>query len=331
MTSVAEPLDLEDPAEPTTAVEVPFWHKYNAHFEFPSSVVLSVLAFVTLFAVIIGVLLLALAGSPDKTPVPIRMVQGSDAEGEGSAGSGGQENVLAKADALAQPAESLTLPNATDLPKVKNGDAVPKVDNPTETGPLSESSSTPYGKLLDILRNGAAGARQGAGGQPGTGSTAQPGSGVGGSGEDNSHKRSLRWSLRFRASGAEYLAQLAAMNAVIVIPQPPEERDAFVYRDLRNPKNGVRLAESEWTQLAGQIQFVDTKADSVRGLAEALGVNFAPRRFLAFFPRELEDDLARKEKGYRNRQAEDIEETVFRVTVRGGQYDIVVEEQKTKK
>lgn len=330
MASIAEPLDREDTAEPTTAVEVPFWDKYNAHFEFPSSVVLSVLAFVTLFAVIIGVLLLALAGAPDRAPVPIRMVQGPDSDGEGRAGSGGQVEPLFKADTTQQAADSPALPNRTDLPDLQSPMPTAPAD-PTKPGQLAESSSNPFGKLIDALRNGAAGARQGSGPGAGSGNDPSAGDGPGGVGNDNTHKRSLRWSLRFTARGAEYLSQLATMSAVIVIPQPPEERDAFVYRDLRNPTHGVRLAESEWTKLAGQIQFVDTKPDSVRGLAEAIGVGFTPRRFLAFFPETLEQELARKETSYRGRRAEDIEETVFRVTVRGGQYEIVVEEQKSKR
>lgn len=48
------------------------------------------------------------------------------------------------------------------------------------------------------------------------------------------------------------------------------------------------------------------------------------RSFWAFFPRELEDELARKEQHYRNRRPEDVEETVFRVVVRGGACEVVV-------
>lgn len=333
MSAVSQPTDLEaeDGAEPATALEVPFWEKYNAHYEFPSSVVLSVLAFVTFFAVVIGVLLVALAGGPDRTPVPIRMVDGTDDTGDGSMGSGGTDQPIALGNRQPEAATTEQLPNRQDLPEVKK-DNPTRVEDPTAPGQLDDSSKSALQKLEEALKNGAVGGRRGNAGGEGSGTSGQPGAGVGGDGTDNTRKRSLRWSLRFTsASGRDYVDQLAAMKAVLVIPQPPDEKDALVYRDLAGARQGVRLGEAEWTQLAGQIQFMDTKADSVRGLAEALGIGFVPRRFFAFFPSDLEKDLARMELAYRNRRAEDIEETVFRVTVRGGQYDIVVEEQRPKR
>ena len=44
-----------------------------------------------------------------------------------------------------------------------------------------------------------------------------------------------------------------------------------------------------------------------------------------------EDELARKETAYRNRRSDDIEETVFQVTVRGGGYDLLVYDQTPKR
>ena len=329
MPAVAELPDLDE-AEPTTAVEVPFWQKYNAHFEFPSSVVLSVLAFVTLFAVIIGVLLLALAGAPDRKPVPIQRIVGNDDTGDGSAGSGGEQTPIALGNSQPTPAPVLDQPTRPDLPDVKNPMPSPTLVDPTAPGQVTERSNSSWEQLERAIREGNAGGRQGSGQGKGSGSDPTPGAGPGGDGVDNTRKRSLRWSLRFVAAGREYLEQLAAMKAVIVVPLPPDEKDAMVFRDLRNPK-GSRMADDEWTKLAGQIQFLDTEPKSVRGVADALGMTQAPRRFYAFFPRELEEDLARKETGYRNRKAEDIAETVFRVTVRGGQYDIAVAEQTPKR
>ena len=322
---------VAEPSEPGTVLEVPFWQKYNAHFEFPSSVVLSVLTFVTAFAVIIGVLLLALAGGADRKPVPVRMVQGSDESGEGRMGSGGLDNPLAVGDQLPKPTDAkVDLPNPA-LPSVQEQPNAPKLPDLTKPGALPNANATPFEQLVDQLRSGAAGAKRGNGPGAGSGTTGQPGDGPGGFGNDDTHKRSLRWSLRFKVdSGRDYVAQLAAMGAAIVLPQPPDEKDAFVFRDLKNPK-GERLAEADWHKLAGQIQFIDTKADAVRGVADELRAGFQPRRFLAFFPRSLEDELARLEVGYRNRRAEDIEETVFRVSVRGGQYQLVVDSQTPKR
>ncbi len=69
----------------------------------------------------------------------------------------------------------------------------------------------------------------------------------------------------------------------------------------------------------------------VKSVARVLGLDFAPTSFWAFFPKKIEDELAKKETGYRNRPSEDIEETIFRVGLRDGVYEFVVDEQKVKK
>ena len=56
-----------------------------------------------------------------------------------------------------------------------------------------------------------------------------------------------------------------------------------------------------------------------------------PKAFWAFFPKEVEEKLAHLEKGYRNRRPEDIEETVFKVTIRGGNFEMVVDDQIMKR
>jgi hypothetical protein len=66
-------------------------------------------------------------------------------------------------------------------------------------------------------------------------------------------------------------------------------------------------------------------------VANTLDLDFQPTTFWAFFPKELEEELARLERNYRNRRSEDIEETIFRVTVRGGRPEVVVAEQRLKR
>jgi len=83
--------------------------------------------------------------------------------------------------------------------------------------------------------------------------------------------------------------------------------------------------------LAGKIRFSDARHNAVQGVAGAVGLDFTPRTFWAFFPKELEDKLARLETGYRNKRSDDIEETIFRVTMRGGSYDVIVDEQRMKR
>jgi hypothetical protein len=89
--------------------------------------------------------------------------------------------------------------------------------------------------------------------------------------------------------------------------------------------------DDDMKRLADQIKFSDTRPASVAGVCSALGVREPARSFWAFFPRTLEDELSRKETNYRNRRAEDIEETIFRVVIRGGSYEVVVYDQTAKR
>ena len=61
------------------------------------------------------------------------------------------------------------------------------------------------------------------------------------------------------------------------------------------------------------------------------GVLLAENRADVFLTYCTNAELSRKEQNYRNRRAEDIEETVFRVVVRGGNYEIVVDDQTAKR
>ena len=73
------------------------------------------------------------------------------------------------------------------------------------------------------------------------------------------------------------------------------------------------------------------KKGSVTEVSSALNLNFTPASFWAFFPKDLEGELSRLEVAYGNKQPEQIEETVFEVTVRAGTSQVVVASQKLKK
>jgi hypothetical protein len=122
------------------------------------------------------------------------------------------------------------------------------------------------------------------------------------------------------------------MGAELLIPVPPDDKKYILIADLSNPTQKV-ATEADMRRLAGKIQFADSRRDQVKDVAAALNIpgNPPPKVFWAFFPKSLEEELARKETGYRNRRAEDIEETIFRVTVRGGVFELIVDDQKVKK
>jgi hypothetical protein len=316
-----------DPSEHT------FWQRYNPHLEFPTSWLIAVFA-LSLIAFVLVILIPNLVSHTDKKSVPIRLVDGGfDEAGDGSAGSGGVENPLAVGDTTPtmQDQKALTLPK--ELPEIK--DEIRKdyqFDDPTANMPLPDEKAAAYGSLDKTLRDKLLGSKRGNNGGPGSGDTGQNGSRVGGTGADSTRARSLRWILRFRtASGRDYLDQLRALGAVVIVPLPPDNKQAYIFRDLANPKPGTPVSEPEWKQLAQQIQFCDYKRSSVVAVGEALGLNFTPTQFWAFFPKALEAKLDRLERGFRNRDPKDIEETIFQVVVRNGQYEMQVVDQKMKR
>ncbi len=145
--------------------------------------------------------------------------------------------------------------------------------------------------------------------------------------------RSLRWVMKFNVgSGKEYVAQLAVLKAVILVPVPPANKEMMLFDNLNDPKPGKIAADKDIDQLSKLIRFSDTSKEAVKEIAAALGVTAnKPQAFYAFFPKEIEDELAKKEHDYKGLKSEDIKETTFRVTIREKSYEIQVIDQKTKK
>jgi hypothetical protein len=137
--------------------------------------------------------------------------------------------------------------------------------------------------------------------------------------------------LRFRvSSGRDYLDQLRAMQAKLLVPIPNSDKALF-FPDLNDLSRHRIATDDDLRQLANQIKFCDTRRDAVWQVAGTLQLDFKPATFWAFFPKSLEEELARLERNYRNRRPEDIEETIFRVTFRGGKPEVVVEDQTLKR
>lgn len=318
-----------DPSEYT------FWQRYNPHLEFPTSWLIAVFA-LSLIAFVLVVLIPNLVSHADKKSVPIRLVDGGfDETGDGSAGSGGVENPLAVGDTKPTTQDQEQLIPPRDIPEVKEEiQKAIQIDDPSADISLPDEKVPAYKSLDKKIRDKllGIGQKRGANGGPGSGDTGQNGSGVGGTGADSTRARSLRWILRFRtASGRDYLDQLRALGAVVIVPLPPDNKQAYIFRNLANPKPGTPVSEPEWKQLAQQIQFCDYKRSSVVAVGEALGLNFTPTQFWAFFPKALEAKLDRLERGFRNHDPKDIEETIFQVVVRNGQYEMQVVDQKMKR
>lgn len=312
-----------------------FWSRYNRRFEFPISAAAAVLLHSGVAALLLIVLVQLMGSSPSRGAVPIELVPelGLDDDGSGRPGGGGFPDPLVEKDASPWTASLALLPDPAKLPDVTQ--SIRKlIDDEAGAIPISPANAPQYQELDEVLRKKLLqnpGAKKGAGTEPGRGDTGEKGSGPGGDKNDDSRARSLRWVLRFSTeSGRDYVDQLAALKAQILIPIPPENKETLIVPDLKERKKHRPGTDADLKQLAGKVKFSDARKDSVESVCAELGIEVKPRTFWAFFPKEVEDELLKKEKAYRNRLPENIEETVFRVRWKDGKIDLIVEDQRVK-
>ena len=334
MSTPANPSPKAAPAPPDER----FWQKWSPHHEFP----LSTLASIAIHIVVIGLFLIYIAKlmkfGDDKSAVPIRVMSVlSDSDGTlGGPGSGGGD-----------PKETVeTRPDPTDpkpfIPDTRLAAVQPVLaswapelaQNPDEVRTVANLPNLDkLGKINDELRKQLAkGVTGGAGKGPesGKGDLNQKGKADGGPGDANSTaRRTLRWTIQFSTTGGrDYLDQLQALKATLLIPQPPNFNKANIIRDLSKANRGEPIDDVSTIKM---MFFVDDRRDSVMDVADALELGFRPPHFIAFFPKDIEEELAKKERTFHNRNANEIISTTFRVLVRDGKYTITVTDQAVKR
>lgn len=310
-----------------------FWERYNRRLEFPLSTVTAVLLHVAIGAFFVFLFVRVLGNDGDKSGVPVKLIEvgGMDDSGDGSAGSGGDLDPLQTGENQFKAVQD-KLPTPQTLAEAQAAIRKMILDDPNGQLPVSAANAAGFTSIDKELAKKIMGSRRGDGPGEGTGADGSKGKGPGGTGADSTRARSLRWVLRFQtADGEDYVKQLAAMGATILVPLPPENRECLYFPNLNNRGEKRMASEDDMKGLANQIKFSDTRPASVGGVCAALGVREPVRSFWAFFPPSLEGELSRKETNYRNRRAEDIEETIFRVIVRGGSYEVVVVDQTAKR
>jgi hypothetical protein len=330
-TELATPAALSEPDEKT------FWSTYSPRFEMPISYTGSALIIASFVGLLAVILYLSTYFGKESPGAVMSMVDGGDdAFGAGKAGDGGVENPITIGQNTPTPediANILPTPDLT-LPEVtENLRKDLKLDDLNAQIPIASENAAALAALDKQLRDKLLGIGQqkGSGGRNVKGDGGD-GPGDGGTGADSTRARSLRWIMRFKTTnGRDYLNQLSALGAEVLVPLATDPKNSHIFRDLANPKPGTMATDSDFARLAGKIQFSDYTKKSVREMRDALGLDFTPRLFLAFFPKKLEEEMQRMEKGFRNRRSEDIEETVFEVIVRDGKPQIFVADQKLKK
>lgn len=151
-------------------------------------------------------------------------------------------------------------------------------------------------------------------------------------GADSARSRSLRWFLAYRTSGTEsHFSQLQSLGAAILVPIAPANERCILYRNLNDLKNRTIASDADFRSLNNRIRFANTRQESVRAICAELGVQERAEVYFTYFPKELEEELARKERGYRNRRTEDLALTIFRVKRWMDTREIEVDGQTVKK
>lgn len=302
-----------------------FWRKHNGNLEMPTSLLLSLLILSGAFATFAFLMLYAIGRAPEKPAPTISLVDGggSGNGGLGSKDAGESGSGLVKTDPTT-PRDAIAPPEpaATALPEVTSApDPSPTVDVGRPTRTAAEST---YGELANQVTQKMTAGQLGKGnsrGQSGEG----PGGGPLGTGADLTKQRSLRWVMKFDTfGGRDYLDQLHALGAVILVPVPGSPEQFYLFRDLKNPRPGTKATDAEMLAYESQVTFSDAALDTLAKLAPALNLNFTPTVFHAVFPKGVEIDLAEKERAYRGLRPDQIGTTQFRVVQSGGAYRMQV-------
>jgi hypothetical protein len=340
--SVIEP----PPAPVQTPPEEQFWKRYSPHGEAPLSFAgsLGLHGLAIGAMVLFGVWLAALFVKSDRK-VPVEAVQlvGVDGGGGDPGGKGDQPGVGSPPKEDVGPKDvpgngrDDKVPRLPPLPKPER-QSLDKTFTPADVRVIADSdnpSARAWAKVeADILKKLREGLRPPAGkGGPGKdggkdkgkGPKTGPGDGVGGKIEmTQREKRMVRWHMHFTANtGAEYLAQLRDLGAILAIPtREGPNPEYMLVEDLRPP---AKLVSRDLSQI-NRIYWFDEKPRSVRDVMEALQLKMSPSRFAAFMPEKLEDELLNMERNHvekvlRQKFDEDrIVGTHFQVVLENGRY-----------
>jgi hypothetical protein len=309
--------------QPTSPIEPSMWKRYSPHHEFP----LSLLATFVLY-MFAGLLIAVM------TVVGVYWGSGELPEIENIefAGGGGDPNGSRDSNVNNGPQENIDFnltDERTDAPVV---DVQPDLTAPADATPrLVEEVNKQKFKSNQPNSWGRGGT--GTGGGKGSGHGTGEGDGNGPGKQSNREKRKDRWVVNFPFnSGDQYLRHIGDLGAYIAYPDGPDKFRMF--EDLgKRPMTGKvgGIADiKKWNR----IYWRDSNPDGAQAIAQAMGLPTAPAYFWIFFPRELEDELFKKELAFRQlTEAQIIArnlETVFTVERSGSGYNVRVVKQDTK-
>ncbi len=336
---VLNPLPRQNGAENHPVIFPPdesIWRKYSANHEFPLSTLASIVLhlFVLMLMVAFGAMVFHWSSDHDLTIEPVQFAE--DGGGGGRPEGGANPETLTPGEEPGK-VQDTEVTDAALLPGIgqiitrntpnPSGDEVSKTFDRDFREPKPDPSK-------QIGPQGRGGDGDGGGLGKGHGPVKGDKSGIG---TNRKPMRTDRWAIAISYfGGRELYEEWAEMEAVILIPDGKNENGKAFYRvyyDLtaRHPKPKLETAESVETR--GRIWFTDRNPDSVRNLSAYLGYSVPPP-FIAFFiPKDLEEELMRKELAYRKKTEEQLQgwETVFEVNRVGDKFVARVLRQEKKK
>lgn len=336
-----EPLQKPDPQIegdplPYEPPEENFWQRYTWHGELPIAAFATIALHVVGLVILIGIWHLQTKQKKEAelTPVPTRGMKIAEGERGGQEGGpGGGSSEPKKEITEEKPVEQRQIP-AAELKKelVSASNWTPEMDQKALETIVQSPGYDKLNKLNDDLKRAIAGGFKGNSGKGngsgmGDGNGPGPGGKTGNGDASTSGNRSVRWVILFRTnSGKDYLEQLSAFKAKIVVPEPPNWKTNILFENPLDPK-GKPLGNEDLPKM----YFVDEDKQSASKVSRALGLEFDPPNFIAFFPKDVEEDLAAKERAYRGRQEHQIYSTTFRVLQQNGKLVITVTDQIANK
>jgi hypothetical protein len=323
--------DRPTAAQVDSVPEERFWKRYSPHHEFQLSGASSVALHAAVGALLVlGFILVQSLPGSDKKPLPIDAVVVADSAG-GPAGAGASGPDFRDPKEDLPPDEPREAAKRQDDVPLKKAEPQPvptpqQLPDQADQRLLSQSRAV-LGQLDEIGRKARERIEASRRGSeiPGPG---ERGVGDGPQGNLLTKKRLQRWTLVFSTNdGEDYLKQLRSLGAILAVPLG--ENQFLVIRDLAKPEGG----KVEDLAKIDRIFWVDDKPKSVGPLAKALKLKAEPAYVVAFFPKELEEELLDKELTHFRKTKpkgteEEIEETHFRVEKKGDKYKPVVALQK---
>lgn len=297
-----------------------FWEKYSGRLEFPMSwtaaVLFHVLVFLTLF---LGYKYLG-GGDGGNVPVTILEVGGLDDEGEGRAGGDLSPAIEGESNPFDQAAQEV--PPDPTLPVPKDPNQKVPLEDPNGSQALKEATAALNAQTNQ--NNKKIGAQKSQGNKTGVG--------PGGTGNDDKWKRGHRWRIRLKfEDNREYVQQLASAGAVIFVPDAVGSKAGTLFPDMNNPKVSRPANETGDPIFSGRLGMYEEDPKKVRTFLDFLGFTGRSTTYGVFFPKEFQEDLARKEQSFRNLRPDDIDSTVFIFVKKAGGYEVVVKEQQMRK